>query len=82
MENNEIMNCENVEVLDGNIVADGGSSIGTGVAMLIGAGLACAIGASIKLAKKAIAAHRAKKELRMADGNRNIDDSDLEEICD
>lgn len=55
---NEIMTMED-EIIDGEIVAEGG--MGTGVAMLIGAGIACAIGAGVKLVKKGIAAHRAKK---------------------
>jgi hypothetical protein len=50
---NEIMNIEN-EVMVEDVIADGGSGIGTGMAVLIGAGIACAVGAGIKLAKKGI----------------------------
>ena len=80
MENNEIMNYEDIEILDDEIVADGGSSLGTGVAMLIGAGLACAIGAGIKLVKKGIAAHKAKKEVRKPDREILVDAEELEDI--
>ena len=61
MENNEIM-IEEIEVMDDHIVADDGSSLGTGAAMLIGAGLAFAIGAAVKFGKKAITAIKTKRE--------------------
>ena len=63
-ETNEIMN-EGVELMVEDVVADGGTGIGTGYAILIGAGLACVVGAGIKLAKKGIEAYRAKKELHL-----------------
>lgn len=62
MENNEIMNYEDIEVMDEAIVSDGGSSLGTGAAMLIGAGLAAAVGAGVMLVKKGIKAWKNKKE--------------------
>lgn len=61
---NEIMNYEETEIMEDEIVADGGSGMSTGVAMLIGAGIACAIGAGVKLVKKGIAAAKAKKEAK------------------
>lgn len=80
MENNEIMNYEDVEIMDDEIVADGGSGIGTGLAMLIGAGLACAVGAGIKLVKKGIAAHKAKKEVRKPDREILVEAEELEDV--
>ena len=64
---NEIMNFEETEIMEDEIVADGGSGIGTGVAMLIGAGIACAIGAGVKLVKKGIAAYKTKKEAKASE---------------
>ena len=81
MENNEIMNYEETEVMTDEIVADGGSSIGTAAAMAIGAGLALAIGAGVKLGKKAIAAYKAKKELRKPDKEINVDFEQVEEVA-
>lgn len=81
MENNEIMINEEVEVMDGNIVADEGSGIGTGMAMLIGAGLAFAVGGAVKLGKKLYAKVKAKKELKKPDKEVLVEDKDLEEIA-
>ena len=67
MENNEIMNYEEIEVMDDAVMADEHSGIGTGVALLNGAGLTLAVGAGVKLAKKGIAALKAKKEQKQAD---------------
>ena len=64
---NEIMNFEETEIMEGEIVDEGGSGMGTGVAMLIGAGIACAIGAGVKLVKKGIAAYKAKKEAKASE---------------
>ena len=80
MENNEIMNYEENEVMNDEIVADGGSSVGTGVAMLIGAGLAFAVGAGVKLGKKAIAAYKSKKELRQPDKEIIVEAEQVEEV--
>lgn len=80
MENNEIMNYEEIEVMDDEIVADGGSSVGTGVAMLIGAGLALAVGAGAKLVKKGIAAYKAKKELRQPDKEIIVEPEEVAEV--
>ena len=63
---NEIMNFEDVEVVEGEIVNER-SGIGTGTAMLIGAGLVFAVGAGIKAVKKGIAALKAKKEAKEAE---------------
>ena len=79
MENNEVMNYEEIEVMDDAVVAEESSGIGTGVAMLIGAGLAFAVGAGVKLAKKAYAACKAKKELRKPDKEIIVEDEDLAE---
>ena len=81
MENNEIMNYGENEVMDDVIVEDGGSGIGTGVAMLIGAGLACAVGAGVKLVKNLVVKHKAKKELRKPDKEVEVDPEDVEEIA-
>ena len=64
---NEIMNFEETEVMEDEIVTDGGSGMSTGVAMLIGAGIACAIGAGVKLVKKGIAAIKAEKEAKVTE---------------
>ena len=64
---NEIMNYEADEIVEGEIMADEGSGIGTGTAMLIGAGLAFAVTAGVKLVKKGIAAIKAKKEAKKAE---------------
>lgn len=80
MENNEIMNYEDIEIMDDEIVADGGSGIGTGIAMLIGAGLACAVGAGIKLGKKVYAGYKAKRELKKPDKEILVNPEDLEEV--
>lgn len=81
MENNEIMNYEENEVMDDAVVADGGSSLGTGAAMLIGAGLAFAIGAGVKLVKKGIAAFKKKKELRQPDKETIVEAEDVVDVA-
>lgn len=55
-----------------------GSHLSTGVAMLIGAGLTAATVAVVKLCKKLIAKHKAKKELESED----VDDHDFVEPTD
>ena len=80
MENNEVMNYEEIEVVNDEIVADEGTGIGTGVAMLIGAGLTLAVGAGIKLGKKAYAAIKAKKELRKPDKEIQVEPEDVNEV--
>ena len=80
MENNEIMNYEDIEVMDDVIVEDGKTGIGTGVAMLIGAGLTLAVGAGVKLVKKLVAKHKAKKELHVPDHEIEVDDEDLADV--
>lgn len=81
MENNEIMNYEENEVMVTDVVADGGSSIGTAAAMAIGAGLAFAIGAGVKLAKKGVAAWKSKKELRQPDKEIIVEAEQVEEVA-
>lgn len=81
MENNEIMINEEIEVMNDEIVADGGSGIGTGVAVLIGAGLTLAVGAGVKLAKKGIAAWKSKKELRQPDKEIIVEAEQVEEVA-
>lgn len=73
----EIVN-EGVELMVEDVVADGGKSLGTGVAILIGVGLACAVGAGVKLAKKGIDAIKAKKELRLVERGDFVKPEDLE----
>lgn len=80
MENNEIMNYEDIEVMDDVVMAEEGSGIGTGAAMLIGAGVALAVGAGVKLVKKAIAKHKAKKELRQPDKEILCEPEDVEDV--
>ena len=81
MENNEIMINEEVEVMDDAIVADNGSGIGTGMAMLIGAGLAFAVGGAVKLGKKLYTKAKAKRELKKPDKEILVEEEDLEEIA-
>ena len=72
MENNEIMNYEDevlvndVEIIEMEAEKPG---ISTGAAIAIGAGLTLAVTAGIKLVKKMIAKHKAKKELRLVNEN-------------
>lgn len=80
MENNELMINEEIETMNDEIVVDGGSSLGTAAAMAIGAGLALAIGAGVKLAKRGIAAIKAKRELRQPDKEIIVDAEEIEEI--
>lgn len=80
MENNEIMNYEEIEVVNDEIVADEGTGIGTGVAMLIGAGLTLAVGAGIKLGKKLYAKAKAKKELRKPEKDVQVEPQDIEDV--
>ena len=76
MENNEIMSYED-EVLDNEIevveMEAEKPGISTGVAIAIGAGLTLAVTAGIKLVKKAIAKHKAKKELRLVDADEFVE---------
>lgn len=78
MDNNEIMN-EGMEMID-EIVVDEGTGIGTGKAMLIGAGVVLAVCAGVKLVKKAVAAHKAKKALNQPEEEIEIDPEDLVEV--
>lgn len=80
MENNELMINEEIEVMNDEIVAEGKSGIGAGVAMLIGAGLTLAVGAGVKLAKKGIAAIKAKKELHTPDHDIIVDEAEIAEV--
>jgi hypothetical protein len=77
---NEIMNFEEVEILD-EVVANGKPRVGTGGAMLIGAGLTLAVGAGVKLVKKLIANHKAKKELQQREAEDFIDYEDVDEVA-
>lgn len=81
MENNEIMINEEIEVMDDRIVADDGTGIGTGMAMLIGAGLAFAVGGAVKAGKWAYSKIKAKKELKKPDKEILVEEEDLEEIA-
>ena len=79
MNNNELMNVENIDIVDAEVIDGEKTGLGTGVAMLIGAGLTLAVGAGVKLVKKCIAAHKAKKALR--DINDDVyEDEDVEDM--
>ena len=80
MENNELMINEEIEVMNDEIVADGNSGVGAGVAMLIGAGLTLAVGAGVKLAKKGIAAWKTKKELHKPDKEIIVEAEQIAEV--
>lgn len=81
MENNEIMNYEEIEVVNDAVVADEKTGNGAGVAMLIGAGVVLAVGAGVALGKKAIAAFKAKKELRQPDKEITVEPEQIEEVA-
>lgn len=81
MENNEIMNYEDIEVMNDDFVADEGTGMGTGVAMLIGAGLTLAVGAGVKLAKKLYGDWKSKKELRQPDKEISPEPQDVEAVA-
>lgn len=76
---NEIMNYEDIECMADVVETGEKTGIGTGVAMLIGAGFTLAVGAGVKLAKKGIAAYKAKKAARNADNANVIDAEENEE---
>ena len=78
MENNELMNVDNIEIIDAEVIDDEKTGLGTGVAMLIGAGLTLAVGAGVKLVKKCVAAHKAKKALREIKPEVCEDEDDVE----
>lgn len=80
MENNEMI-YEEIDVMDDAVVAEEGSGIGTGVAMLIGAGLTFAIGAGVKLAKKGITKWKEKKELKQPEQPIEADPAKVEEVA-
>ena len=75
---NEVMNYEEemIPEVETYEMEPEGSGMGTGVAILIGAGLTIAATAAVKLGKKAYAAYKAKKELRL------IDEDDTVEVTD
>lgn len=76
---NEVMNYEE-EIMEPEIEAfemeSESSGMATGVAMLIGAGLAAAGVAVVKLGKKAFAAYKAKKELRLVEEDEFVEVTD------
>lgn len=80
MDNNEIMNYDEIEIVDDAMMADEKTGISTGAAMLIGAGLTFVVGAGVKLAKKLVAAHKAKKELKKPEGEVLVDEQDIEKV--
>ena len=57
---NEIMNVEETEIMDEVVVTDN-KRFGAGKVALIGAAVVLAVTAGVKLVKKGIAAHKAKK---------------------
>ena len=81
MENEIMNNYEENEVMVEEVVADGGSSIGTAAAMAIGAGLAFAFTAGAKLVKKGIAAYKEKKALHKPDEPVDVDPAKVAEIA-
>lgn len=76
---NEIMNYED-EVMDIEVepIETEGSGVSTGVAIAIGAGLAVAATAIVKLVKKAVAKHKAKKELHLVEEGEIIEPTEEE----
>lgn len=78
--NNEFIN-EGMEVIIEDVVADEATGMNPGVAVLIVAGVAAAVGAGVVLAKKAYAAHKAKKELRKPDAEVLVEPEDLEDVA-
>ena len=81
---NEIMNYED-EAMDMDIetVETDCSGISTGKAIAIGAGLAIVATAVVKLVKKAVAKHKAKKELHLVDEDDFVEvtDEQVEEVA-
>ena len=76
---NEIMEEEVMETNECTDIVEMNESsgtIGTGMAIAIGAGLATAVFAGVKLVKKLVANHKAKKELR------KVDEHDFVEVTD
>lgn len=76
---NEIMN-EGIETMVEEIVVDDAPGVSTGVVALVCAGLTLAVGAGVVLAKKAYAAHKAKKELHQPDEEIEVDPEDVEAV--
>lgn len=76
MEDNEIMNYEAMEAIDGDIVTGEKRGLGTGVAMLIGAGVTLAVTAGFKLLKNRIKKAKAKRE---AEQYETVEDDDQSE---
>jgi hypothetical protein len=73
---NEIMNFEETEIMDDVVVTDK-KGLGAGKAALIGAGVVLAVTAGIKLVKKGIAKHKAKKaECRNEEAFEEVSDED------
>lgn len=75
---NEIMEEEVMETNECTDIVETneGSGIGTGMAIAIGSGLTLAIIGGVKLVKKLVAKHKAKKELH------KVDDHDFVEVTD
>ena len=82
MENNEIMNFEANDVMNDDVVAEGGSSVvETIVKMAIGAGVAAAGVAVVKLVKGAADKWKSKKELRQPDKEIIVEAEQIEEVA-
>ena len=82
MENNEIMNYEANDVMNDDVVAEGGSSVvETIVKMAIGAGIAAAGFAVGKLAKGAVGKWKSKKELRQPDKEIIVEAEQVEKVA-
>jgi hypothetical protein len=62
MENNEIMEIEEMNIMEGEIIDDGPSGMSTGAAMLAGAALTVAVAGVVKLGKRVWGKIKARKE--------------------
>lgn len=80
MENNEMIMNEEIETMDDVVMAEEGTGMGTGLAMLLGAGLTLAVGAGINLAKKGIAAWKTRRELKKPDHEIEVDPEEVAKL--
>ena len=81
MENNEMIMNEEMDIMDDVIMEEENSSLPTALAMAIGAGLTLAVGAGVGLAKKGIAAWKARKELKKPDHEIEVDPDEVVELA-
>lgn len=81
MENNEIMINEEIEVMNDEFVADGGSDKSTGLTVALTIIGTAAVAAAIGFGKKAWNKYKAKKELRQPDKEIIVDAEKVEEVA-